>query len=107
VGFVSVPLNTTAGNYTVTIQATTAGAPATLTTSFTLNVTGNPTFVLTEPTAFPEVNPGSSNVSGPISIASQGGFSGTIALTCWFAAVGGSCGVSPPSVSSFPSRCDR
>jgi len=99
---VAVPAGTTAGSYTVTIQATTAGAPSPLSTSFTLVVTANPDFVLTEPSAFPEVNAGSSSTSGPISIASQDGFSGTVTLTCPTTYGAGSCSVSPASVSSFP-----
>jgi hypothetical protein len=99
---VSVPAGTPVNNYPVTIQATTAGAPAVLTTSFTLDVVLNPTFVLTEPTAFPEVNAGSSGTSGTISIASQDGFSGTVTLSCPTTFGTGSCSIAPTSVSSFP-----
>jgi hypothetical protein len=97
---VFVPAATAPGSYPVTIQATTAGAPTPLTASFTLNVTTNPDFTVTEPTAFPEVNAGSTGTNGPISIASQDGFNGTVALTC--ATTTGSCSFSPASVSSFP-----
>lgn len=99
---VTVPAGTTAGSYPVTLQASTAGAPSTLTASFTLNVTANPDFVLREPGTFPVVNVGSSGISGPISIASQDGFSGTVTLACPTTFGAGSCSISPTSVNSFP-----
>ena len=98
---VMVPAGTATGSYPVTIQASTAGA-ATLTTSFTLVVSSNPDFVLTEPAAFPEVNAGSSGTTGQISIASQDGFSGTVTLSCPTTYGAGSCSISPTTVSSFP-----
>ncbi|HEV3510609.1 MAG TPA: hypothetical protein VGS05_02825 [Candidatus Sulfotelmatobacter sp.] len=99
---VTVPVGAATGSYPVTIQASTAGAPSTLSASFTLNVTSNPDFVLTESSAFPEVNAGSSGINGPISIASQDGFSGTVTLACPSTYGAGSCSISPSSVSSFP-----
>jgi hypothetical protein len=78
---IAVPAGTAAGTYPVTLQATTSGAAAPLTTSFNLVVTANPDFVLSEPSAFPAVNAGSTGVNGPISIASQDGFGGTVTLT--------------------------
>ena len=99
---VLVPDAAAAGNYTGTIQASTAGAPATLTTSFTVQVTRNPDFVLTEPSSFPLVNAGSSGTSGPISIVAQDGFSGTLTLSCPNTFGAGSCSIAPSSVSSFP-----
>ncbi len=99
---VVVPLGTAPGSYPVTLQATTAGAPATLTTSFTLTVTTSPDFILTEPTAFPEVNVGSTGIAGTLSIASQDEFSGTVTLSCPTTFGAGSCSISPTSVSSFP-----
>jgi len=99
---VSVPLGTAVGSYPVSIQATTAGAPTPATTSFSLNVTTNPDFVLTEPTAFPVVNAGSTGTSGTISIASQDGFSSKVTLSCAATYGAGSCSISPASVSSFP-----
>jgi len=98
---VSVPAGTAAGSYPVTLQATTAGAPAALTTSFTLKVTSNPDFVLGQIT-FPEINAGSTGASAPISITSQDGFSGTVTLSCPTTYGVGSCSISPTSVSSFP-----
>ncbi len=97
---VAVPAGATGGNYLVNIQATTAGVSAALTASFTLVVTSNPDFTLTEPSAFPEVNAGSSSTTGPIAISSQDGFSGTVTLSCSITA--GSCSLNPTSVSSFP-----
>ncbi len=99
---VSVPAGTAVGSYLVTLQASTAGTSATPSVSFTLNVTTNPDFVLTEPGAFPEVNVGSSGTSGPISIASQDGFDAAVSLSCSTPYGAGSCSVSPSSVSSFP-----
>jgi hypothetical protein len=92
---VTVPAGTATGSYPVTIQATTAGTSATLTTSFTLTVTSNPDFILGEPSAFPEVNAGSTGVSGPISISSQDGFSGTVSLSCPTTYGAGSCSITP------------
>jgi hypothetical protein len=99
---VAVPAATAPASYTATIQATTAGAPAALSTAFTLNVTTNPDFILSEPSAFPEVNAGSTGTNGPISIASQDGFSGTVMLSCPTTYGANSCSISPSSVSSFP-----
>jgi len=98
---VSVPAGTAPSNYPVTLQAMTAGAPATLTTSFTLNVTSNPDFIL-GPITFPEINAGSTGATAPITITSQDGFSGTVTLSCPATYGVGSCSISPTSVSSFP-----
>src|SRR4029077_13507876 len=98
---VSVPAGTAPGSYPVTLQATTAGAPATLKTSFTLNVIANPDFIL-GPITFPEINVGSTGASAPITITSQDGFSGTVTLSCPATYGAGSCSISPTSVSSFP-----
>lgn len=99
---VAVPAATATNTYTATIQASTAGAPATLSTDFTLNVTTNPNFALSEPSAFPEVNAGSTGTSGPISITAQDGFSGTVTLSCPSTYGANSCSISPTTVSSFP-----
>jgi hypothetical protein len=99
---VVIPPNTNVHlNYTVTLQATTSGA-APVTTSFPLNVTLNPIFILSEPSAFPTVNAGSTAASGPISVASQDGFSSAVSLSCSITGGSGSCGVAPASVSSYP-----
>jgi len=99
---VTVPAATAVSSYTVTIQATSTGAPAALSTAFQVKVTANPTFVLAETSAFPEVNAGSSGTSGPVSIASQDGFSGVVSLDCAKIFGANSCSVSPATVSSFP-----
>jgi hypothetical protein len=99
---VLVPAGTAVNNYSVAIQATTVGAPAVLTTSFTLNVVTNPTFILNEPVAFPEVNAGSSGTNGTLSITSQDGFSGTVTLSCPATFGTGSCSIAPTSVGSYP-----
>ena len=99
---VSVPANAVAGSYPVTIQATTSGASASATVSFTLVVTTNSDFVLTLPAPFPEVNVGSTGTSGPIVVSSQDGFSGIVALSCPTTYGAGSCSISPTSVSTFP-----
>lgn len=101
---VTVPANAPTGNYPVTIQATTAGISATMTTSFTLTVTpgASGAFTLAEPTAFPEVNAGSTGTQGPIAITAKSTFSGTVALNCSSAYGPGTCSISPASVNIFP-----
>ncbi len=99
---VTVPPTAATGNYPVTIQASSAGVSAVITTLFTISVTTNPDFVLKEPSGFPEVNVGSAGTSGPITISAQDGFTGTVALSCPTTYGAGSCSVSPASVSSFP-----
>jgi hypothetical protein len=99
---VTAPASTAPGSYAVTIQATTAGAPAALSAAFTLKVTTNPDFILSELSAFPEVNVGSTGANGPISITSQDGFAGTVTLRCPTTYGANSCSISPISVSSFP-----
>ena len=99
---VTVPGGAAAGSYTVTIQATTSGAPSALTTLFTLNITSNPDFVLTEPSAFPEVNAGSSGTTSSISITAQDGFAGSVSLNCPATYGPGSCNITPATVNSFP-----
>ena len=98
---VSIPAGAAPGIYPVAIQASASGAP-TVTTSFQLNVTSNPDFVLAQPSAFPEVNAGSTGTGGTISISAQDGFSGTVALNCPSTFGAGSCSISPATVSSFP-----
>jgi hypothetical protein len=98
----AVPAVTATGSYTVTLQTTTAGAPTPLTTSFTMTVTTNPNFILGEPSAFPNVKEGSTGTSGPITVSSQDGFSGTLSLTCSSTFGASSCSVIPASVGTFP-----
>ena len=102
---VTVPTGTPTGSYKVTLQAATEGATA-LTTSFTMTVTINPDFVLSEPSPFPNVRVGSTGTSGPISIASQDAFSGTVSLSCPATLGANSCSVNPTSVSTFPATVD-
>lgn len=99
---VTVPAGTVAASYPITIQATTTGAPSPVSATFTLNVTANTDFVLTEPSAFPEINAGSTGTTGTISITAQDGFSGTVALSCPTTYGLGSCSISPSVVNSFP-----
>jgi len=99
---VTVPSTTATGNYAVTLQATTAGVPTPVTTSFAMAVTTNPNFILGEATPFPNVKEGSTGTSGPITISSQDGFSGTVALTCASTFGASSCSITPSSVGTFP-----
>ena len=99
---VTVPANTPVGSYTVSLQATTEGAPGPVTANFTLNVILNPDFILAEPTPFPEVNAGSSSTSGSITITPQDGFNGLVNLSCQSSLGTNSCSVAPSQVSVFP-----
>jgi len=99
---VTVPAGTAVGDHEVTLQATTSDGPAPLPPSFVANVVLNPTFVLSEPTAFPNVKAGSTGTTGPITISPQDGFTGTVGLSCETTFGTASCSVSPASVSSFP-----
>jgi hypothetical protein len=99
---VTVPVTTATGSHTVTLQATTPGAPAPATTSFVLTVTTNPNFTFSETGAFPNVKVGSTGTSGAITVGSQDGFSGTVALSCVTTYGANSCSVNPASASSFP-----
>jgi hypothetical protein len=99
---VAVPDGTALGNYAVTLQASTSGAPSPLSTSFTLNVISNPDFILSAPSAFPEVIVGSTGTSGSISIASQDGFSDAVQLSCPSTYGAGSCSITPATVGSYP-----
>jgi len=99
---VTVPFGTTTGNYNVTVQAATPGASA-LTTSFSMTVTTNPDFLISEPGGnFPNVKLGSTGTSAPIEIDSQDGFSGTVNLSCISIFGADSCSVNPASVSTYP-----
>jgi hypothetical protein len=99
---VTAPAGTTTGNYTVTLQATTTAAPEPSTASFTMVVTTNPGFILSEPNPFPNVKEGSTGTSGPIAITSQDGFASTVTLSCPDTFGASSCSISPSSVSAFP-----
>ncbi len=97
---VTVPDATPTGNYTVTLQATASESPAPQPVSFTMAVVLNPNFNFTPPPAFPTLNADVTYTSGTFAITPQDGFSSTVNLTCLIA--GGSCTVTPTSVSSFP-----
>jgi hypothetical protein len=99
---VAVPASTATGHYIVTIQATTVGTSAALSTAFSLDVTTNPDFALSESSEFPEVNAGSTGTNGPILISALDGFSGTVNLSCANTFGANSCGISPTTVSLFP-----
>jgi len=101
---VTVPASAPTGNYTFTIQATTPGVSATVSTSFKLTVTAGASgaFTLAEPTSFPEVIAGSTGTQGSISVTAQSGFSGTVSLACSSTSGAGTCSISPTAVSSFP-----
>ena len=103
---VTVPASTATGNYTVALQAATAGAPTPVTNSFTMTVTTNPNFILSEPSPFPNVKEGSTGTSGPITISSQDGFSSAVTLTCANTFGANSCSITPSSVSTFPATAN-
>ena len=63
-------------------------------------------FMLSEPTAFPTVNVGSSATTGPISVTATTGFTGTINLSCSLVSGNGSCSVSPATVTSIPTTAN-
>lgn len=98
---VNVPATTAPGNYTVTLRATSAGAPAALTASFAVKVTSNPHFDLAVPATL-QKKAGDTSATGSISITSEDGFAGTVSLSCTSSHPGSSCTVVPTSVSSFP-----
>jgi hypothetical protein len=99
---VSVPASTAIGTYPVTIQATTNGFAGVLTAQFTVSAIINSTFILAEPSPFPEVNADSTGTNGPLTITAQDGFTGTVNLSCATTFGASSCSVSPASVNSFP-----
>jgi len=97
----TVPPSVVPGTYPVTIEADTTGAPS-VTTTFSAVITTNPDFILVEPAPFPDVPFGSTGTTAPISINSQDGFSGTVALSCAAASGGDSCSLNPSTVGAFP-----
>ena len=102
---VAVPISTPAASYTVTVLASTKGGPP-ATTSFMLAVNTNPDFVLAGPSAFPTVNAGSTNTTGPVSITSVNGFTAAVNLSCSLISGNGSCSANPASVSTFPATAN-
>jgi hypothetical protein len=96
---VTVPTGTTAGNYTVTVQATTPGAPAPVTTSFTLAVTGIQDFTLNSSTSGQTVAAGQTTAPYNLTIAPTGAsFSGIVTLSCSGIPAGALCNFTPASV---------
>ena len=106
---ISTPFSVTAsgivGDYYFNVQGVGMDANHTKNTaSAVLHVTSNgPDFSLSEPTAFPTVNVGSTATSGTISVTATTGFTGTIAMTCALVTGAGTCSVNPATVSSIPS----
>ncbi len=97
---VAVPANTPPGPYPVTLQATISEGTVPLTPPFTLKVVPNPDFVLGLSGAFPNIKAGSSGTTGAITILSQDGFAGTVALSCVTLYGSSSCSISPSSISA-------
>jgi uncharacterized membrane protein len=96
---VTVPVGTAAGNYTVTLQATTAGAPAPATTSFTVAVTVSQDFAVISSTATQTVAAG--QTSGPYSLTvtpAGSAFSGVVTLSCSGIPAGAQCNFAPNPV---------
>lgn len=96
---VTVPSGTASGNYTVTVQATTPGAPAPVTTSFTLAVTGIQDFTVNSSTSGQTVAAGQTTAPYNLTIAPTGAsFSGIVTLSCTGIPVGALCNFTPTSV---------
>ncbi|HEY1465171.1 MAG TPA: hypothetical protein VGF44_17275 [Terriglobales bacterium] len=100
----TVPLTAAVGNSTITIQATSNGAPAAKTQAFTLNVTLNPDFVLSA-NSLATVKSGAS-INETLNITAQDGFSGTVNLTCAPPQGSGNCTVSPSSITAYPANAN-
>jgi hypothetical protein len=96
----TVPAITQPGTYSVGVQADVPFigiAPS----QQTLNVvvTKNTTFLFSEATPFPNVKAGSAGSTGPITLSSLDGFSGTVQLSCAGTYPADSCYVTPSSVN--------
>jgi hypothetical protein len=102
---VFVPAGTTPDIYTATVQATTSGPPAAVSTTFLVYVMTDPDFILTQASPFPLVNAGSTGQSTSMNITAQDGFASAVSFSCSLSpsSVSGSCAVNPASVNSFPS----
>lgn len=68
--------------------------------------TQNPNFLFSEATPFPEVTVGTTGTTGPIAIASQDGFTGTVTLNCPTTFGSGSCSFTPTTVNTFPATAN-
>jgi len=96
---VIVPVGTAAGNYTVTLQATTPGAPAPLTTSFTLAVTASQDFTVNSSTPGQTVAAGQTTGPYNLTIAPAGSsFAGVVTLSCSGIPSGAQCNFTPNPV---------
>jgi hypothetical protein len=99
----TVPAGTAAGNYTVTLQATTAGAPAPLTTSFTLAVTAIQDFTVNSSTPSQTVAAGQTTGPYDLTVAPAGAagssFSGVVTLSCSGIPSGAQCNFTPNQVT--------
>jgi hypothetical protein len=94
---VIVPVGTTAGNYTVTLQATTPGAPGPVTTSFALVVTAAQDFTVNSSTASQTVAAGQTTGPYNLTVAPAGSaFSGVVTLSC--------SGIPPGALCNFTSN---
>jgi hypothetical protein len=96
----TVPATTQPGTYSVGIQANVPFigiAPSQQT--LTVVITKNTTFLFSEAAPFPNVKAGSAGSTGPITLSSLDGFSGTVQLSCVGTYPGDSCNVSPSSVN--------
>jgi hypothetical protein len=98
---VDVAASTATGTYSINLSGSVAGAPAPKIQNVNLVVQLNPDFILSEPSAFPNVKSGHSG-TGAIRVASQDGFSATVNLSCSFPTT--TCNVSPSSINSFPAN---
>lgn len=98
---VTVPASSPLASSTITISATSAGAPAARMQVFTMNVVANPDFQLSPGPDFPSVKPGGTT-TGAINVSSQEGFAGVVHLACQIDGGQGSCSVSPNVLNSYP-----
>ena len=95
---VIVPVGTAAGNYTVTLQATTAGAPAPMSTSFTMAVTPSEDFTVSSFTAGQAVAAGQTTSPYNLAIVPTGSaFAGVVTLSCSGIPSGALCNFTPNS----------
>jgi len=96
---VIVPVGTTAGNYTVMLEATTAGAPAPKTASFKVTVTASEDFAVSSSTAGQTVAAGLTTSPYNLTITPTGSaFAGVVTFSCTGIPAGALCNFTPNSV---------
>jgi uncharacterized membrane protein len=96
---VTVPVGTPAENYTVTLQATTPGAPGPVTTSFTVAVTASQEFTVSSSTPSQTVEAGQTTAPYNLTVAPVGpSFAGVVTLSCSGIPSGAQCFFTPASV---------